>query len=159
MATTAWTSIGSRSGPPTSAQYAQLVTTLRAAMSGLTPHSLLTAAVASQPSFFAAHQAAFDQINLMTYDLSGPLVGMGDLVQRANLRWRPSFFPGTGALLPSTDGMVTDFETNGVAPAKLGIGIAFYGDVWAGGVSPPRQTWTVAPTETGDAYYAIMDGL
>ncbi len=94
----------------------------------------------------------------MTYDLSGPWSGW--------VTWfnAPIYdggyrFPSTGTLLPSTDGMVNDFETNGVAPGKLGIGIAFYGDVWAGGVSLPRQTWTMAPTLTGVAYYAIMDGL
>ena len=50
-----------------------------------------------------------------------------------------------------------------MAPAKLAIGIAFYGVVWAGGTgtSPggaalPRQTWTTAPTTTAIAYFDLM---
>jgi len=60
---------------------------------------------------------------------------------------------------------VTNFLKNGVAPAKLGIGIAFYGYLWTGGsgtssicITQPRQSWTNAPTATAKSYNNIMTG-
>ena len=99
-------------------------------------------------------QSRFDQINLMTYDLAGTWPGW--------VTWfnAPIYdggyrFPSTGGLVPSTDGMVNSFIAAGVASGKLGIGIAFYGDLWAGGTGTstggaalPRQSWTTAPTNT-----------
>lgn len=143
-------------------QYTNFVRELRAALKALTPPRLLTVATAQQPAWFAALQTQLDQINLMTYGLSGAWAGW--------VTWfnAPIYdggyrFPSTGGLVPSTDGMVNDFLDAGVAASKLGIGIAFYGKVWAGGAGTstggaalPRQTWTTAPTVTGMAYFDIM---
>jgi chitinase len=153
-------------------QYTNLITGLRAALNGFSQHKLLTVAAGAYPPYgdppteeytmFAALQDQFDQINPMTYDLSGAWSGW--------VTWFNSpiydggyHFPSTGGLIPSADGAVSNFITNGVAPAKLGLGTAFYGDVWAGaagtstgGVSLPRQSWTNAPSVTAVAYFDLM---
>jgi chitinase len=153
-------------------QYTNLVTGLRSALNGFPQHKLLTAAVGAYPPYgdsltaeyvmFAALQSQFDQINIMTYDLSGPYDGwvtwFNSPIYDGGYR-----FPSNGNLLPSVDGAVKNFLTNGVAPAKLGIGIAFYGYLWTGGsgtssvsITQPRQSWTNAPTATAIRYSTIM---
>jgi len=143
-------------------QFTGLVSALRSGLKAQSPQSLLSAAAASEPALFAALQGDFDQINLMTYDLAGPWPGW--------VTWfnSPIFdggyrFPSTGGLVPSVDGMVRDFLAAGVDSSKLGIGIAFYGDIWAGGTGTstggatfPRQGWTTAPTTTPIAFFDLM---
>ena len=135
---------------------------LRTALNAFTPRRLLTVATAQRPSWFASLQGQFDQINLMTYSLSGTWPGWVTWFNAPiyNGGYR---FPSTGGLVPSTDGMVADFVNAGVAPGKLGIGIAFYGQLWAGGAGTstggaalPRQSWTTAPTTTAVSYATIM---
>jgi chitinase len=153
--------------------YTNFVIRLRSALNGFSQPKLLTAAVGTyMPTnsdskaeylMFAAVQNQFDQINVMTYDLSGPYPGW--------VTWfnSPMFdhgyvFPSTGGLVPSVDGAVGNFVASGVAPGKLGIGIAFYGYVWTGGtgtstggVTQPRQTWINAPVISAmPGYSAIM---
>ena len=161
--------------PSTDAQqYTNLVIGLRSALSAFPQHELLTAAAGAYPPYgdsataeymmFAALQNQLDQINIMTYDLSGPYSGwvtwFNSPIYNGGYR-----FPSTGGLVPSVDGAVGNFITNGVLPAKLGIGIAFYGYIWTGGsgtstggVTQPRQSWTNAPTVTTPAYTTIMAG-
>jgi chitinase len=151
--------------PADTAQYTNLVNGLRTALNAITPRPLLTAAVAlppTQPTLIASLQNQFDQINLMTYDMAGPYEGW--------VTWfnAPIYdggyrFSSTGNLIPSADGMVNNCITHGVVPGKLGIGIAFYGDVWTGGGGTstggptlPRQTWTNPPTMTAFSYNNIM---
>jgi chitinase len=155
-------------------QYTNLVIGLRSALNAFSQYKLLTAAAGAYPPYgdsvtaeyvmFAALQDQFDQINIMTYDLSGPYSGW--------VTWFNSpiydggyHFPSSGGLVPSVDGAVTNFLTSGVAPAKLGIGIAFYGYLWTGGsgtsslcITQPRQSWTNAPTATAIRYSDIMTG-
>lgn len=143
-------------------QYTNFVNDLRAALDGFSPRRLLTVATASQPALFASLQNQFDQINLMTYDLAGPWPGwvtwFNAPIYDGGFR-----FPSTGNLIPSADGMVNSFIAAGVAPGKLAVGIAFYGNVWThgagtftGGTRLPRQTWTTAPTVTAVAYFDLM---
>jgi len=145
--------------------FTNFVNSLRTALDAVAPRPLLTAAIASPPTpatVVASVKDQFDQINLMTYDLSGPYSGW--------VTWfnAPIYdggykFPSTGRLVPSTDGMVTSLVDAGVPPGKLGIGIAFFGWVWSGGTgtstggaSLPRQGWTTAPTTTQSNYNAII---
>ncbi len=153
-------------------QFTNLVNGLRAALNGFPDHKLLTAAVGAYPpdppsseySMFAMLQSQFDQINIMTYDLSGPYPGwvtwFNSPIYDGGYR-----FPSTGGLVPSVDGAVNNFLGGGVLAAKLGVGIAFYGYIWSGGsgtstggATLPRQTWTVAPTVSTPSYNAIMSG-
>jgi chitinase len=142
--------------------YTNLVNELRTALNAITPRPMLTVAVASQPALFAALQSKFDQINLMTYSLSGPWLGwvtwFNSPVYDGGYR-----FPSTGQPAPCTDGMVSNFLANGVAASKLGIGISFYGYIWSGGNGTstggavlPRQSWSTPPTTAEVAYSFIM---
>ena len=145
-------------------QYSAFVTELRDALDMITPRPLLTAAVLWEPSIFSQLQDKFDQMNIMTYEMSGPWPGW--------ITWHNApiydggyWFPSTGAPVPSADGFVEDFLSAGVQPSKLGIGIEFYGAVWSGGsgtttggVTEPGQSWIKAPSVEMAAYYEIMDG-
>ncbi|HVV74081.1 MAG TPA: glycoside hydrolase family 18 protein, partial [Verrucomicrobiae bacterium] len=137
-------------------QFINFTAALRAGLKQQSASSLLSAAAASQPDLFASLQDRFDQINLMTYDLAGPWPGW--------VTWfnSPIFdggsrFPSTGGLIPSVDGMVNDFLRAGVSSRKLGIGIAFYGYLWAG-VALPRQSWSTPPSTTAIAFSDLMAG-
>ena len=126
---------------------------------------MLTAAIASPPtppSLIASVQSQFDQINLMTYDLSGPYPGWVTWFN-APIYDGGLTFPSTGGLVPSTAGMVNSMTAAGVPAAKLGIGIAFYGWIWSGGTgtttggaTSPRQSWTTAPSTTQQSYNTII---
>jgi chitinase len=152
--------------------YTNLVNGLRSALAAFPTHKLLTAAAGAYPPWgdsptadylmYANLQNQFDQINLMTYDLSGPWDGW--------VTWfnSPLFdggyrFPSSGGLVPSIEGAVDNFLTNGVSAAKLGVGVAFYGYQWTGGsgtsrtcITGPRQSWTNAPTITAFSYRDLM---
>lgn len=152
--------------------FADLVLELRSALRALPAPGMLTTAVSAYPVYgdppnssyalFATLQAQFDQINIMTYDLSGAYAGW--------VSWfnSPLFdggfrFSTSGTLVPSVHGALANFLSNGVASCKLGIGIAFYGDVWAGGdgtstggVCLPRQSWASPPTVTQIPFSEIM---
>ena len=155
-------------------QYTNLVNGLRSALNGFSQHKLLTAAAGAYPPYgdpvmaqyqmFATLQSQFDQINIMTYDLSGPYGGW--------VTWFNSpiydggyHFPSTGGLVPSVDGAVAKFLASGIVAAKLGIGIAFYGYLWTGGsgtspicITQPRQSWTTAPTAKAISFNNVMAG-
>jgi chitinase len=159
--------------PATDAQqFTNLVLGLRAALDGFSGHKLLTAAVAAYPPYgdsptnqylmFASLQNQFDQLNIMTYDMSGPYDGWVTWFN-SPLFDGGSRFPSTGALLPSVGAAVANFTNNGVASTKLGIGMAFYGYLWTGGhgtpnpsLTQPRQSWTTPPTATAIRYSTIL---
>ena len=147
---------------PDAGSYSNLVNELRVALNAITPRPLLTAAVGSEPSLFASLQRQFDQINLMTYSFSGAYPGWVTWFN-APLYDGGYRFASSGELVPSADGVVSNFLAHGVAAGKLGIGICFYGCVWSGGkgtstggAALPRQSWTTAPTVTAAAYSTIM---
>ena len=114
--------------------YKVFIDQLRAAMTAANPKLLLTAATAAQPALFARLAPQLDQINLMTYDLAGPWPGFQT--------WHNSALYGSGKEMnpgqpfPSASGLVEKFAAAGVPRAKLGIGEAFYGDVWTGADGP-----------------------
>lgn len=145
-------------------QYASFIKNLRAALtSQISSTTLLTAATAWQPALFASLANDFDQINIMTYDLSGAWPGW--------VTWHNSplynggqTFPSTGGPLPSADTEVQRFEAAGVPKQKLGIGIDFYGDIWSGGLINtllggllgPDLSWISPPTvQTNIPYYQL----
>ncbi|HSP41343.1 MAG TPA: glycoside hydrolase family 18 protein, partial [Luteolibacter sp.] len=144
------------------ALYTNLVNGLRAALDGITPRPLLTAAVATEPALLAGLQHHFDQIHLMTYDLAGPWPGWVTWFN-APIKDGGYRFPSNGALVPSAEGMLNTFLAAGVDARKLAIGIDFYGRVWSGGTGTstggaalPRQSWSTAPSMTYQAYHQIM---
>jgi chitinase len=152
--------------------YFNLINGLRSALNKFPQPKLLTAAVGAYPSYgdsptgeyqiYAVLQKELDQINIMTYDLSGPYDGW--------VTWHNSplydggyRFAASGGLVPSVNGSVNNFINNGVAPGKLGIGLPFYGYVWTGGagssassITQPRQYWTTNPVATAYSYDELM---
>lgn len=144
-------------------QYVAFINELRQAIDAQPQRLLLTAAVAWHPAILAQVHTKFDQINIMTYDLSGAWPGW--------ITWHnaPIYDGGTrfpsGGLVPSIDGMTNSFIASGVPASKIGIGIDFYGYVWSGGsgmpnggATDPRQSWSTAPTvQSNVPYYTIMD--
>jgi len=143
-------------------QYTNLINGLRAQLNLFSPPRMLTAAAGGGESTFAAVQNQFDQINVMTYDLAGPWEGWvtwyNSPIYNGGYR-----FPSTGGLIPCADSSIAGYLSAGVSAGELGIGVAFYGYVWAGGtgtstggVSEPRQSWTTAPTSTSTDYNTIM---
>jgi len=133
---------------------------LRDSMNARNPNLLLCAATAWQPQMWGNIHQYFDQINLMTYDLSGPwqdwVVWHNAPVYDGNFQ-----FPCCpGVFVPSANRMIDEWHQAGVPLSKLGIGIDFYGYVWrggsgtpTGGVTAPRQSWTTAPTVFANVPY------
>lgn len=154
--------------------FTNLVNGLRSALNGFPQHKLLTVAAGAYPPYgdpptaeyqmYASLQNQFDQINIETYDLSGPYEGwvtwFNSPIYDGGYR-----FPSTGGLVPSINGAVSNFLQGGVSPSKLGVGIPFYGYVWSGGtgtttggVTLPRQSWVNAPAVTTPNYTSIVAG-
>jgi len=153
------------------AQYTNLVNALRTSLNSFSTHKLLTVAAPAYPEYgdsptaeftmLASVQAQFDQINIMTYDLSGPYQGWVTWFNSPIYDGGYSFPSTPTELVPSINGAVSNFVNNGVQPGKLGIGLPFYGYIWTGGpgVTQPRQGWppTNAPTVTTPTYAQIMN--
>lgn len=128
---------------------------LHAAMKAVNPKWLLTFPASGDQATLAAQlQNDFDQINIQTYDLSGPWEGWKT--------WYNGPLYGEGKTLltdtrpyPSVDEKVAYYLAAGVPKAKLGLGIAFYGCVWSGANGPTQPV----PGVTMDklAYSAILD--
>jgi chitinase len=152
------------------AQYTNLVVALRTALEGFAGHKLLTVAAPAYPEYgdsptaeftmLASVQNQFDQINIMTYDLSGPYEGWVTWYNSPIYDGGYTFPAAPSELVPSINGAVSNFVSNGVLPAKLGVGLPFYGYIWTGGpgVTQPRQSWpsTNVPTVSTHTYADIV---
>jgi chitinase len=137
------------------ANYEAFIEALRAALDKAKPGLLLTAAAepAGVPKVFAAVQKDFDQINVMTYDLSGNWDGWVSW-HNSNLYTGGLALPG-GRPLPSCDSVVQSYLSAGIPASKLAIGAAFYGNMWTG-VTGPRQALDKNVTTTDVTYADIM---
>ena len=137
--------------------YAKFIKRLRGEMNAFVPRPLLTAAALWQPALFASLAAEFDQINLMTYNLSGPYPGWV-VWHNGSLYDGGRRFPNGRARLPSVDGLAASFLAAGVPRRKLGVGLSFNGCVWSGGeVSRPGQGWTTPPSIKSVPYYSLAE--
>jgi chitinase len=138
--------------------FATFVQALHAKMKAANPKLLLTAAASpepgGQPAMFASLHTDFDQINIMTYDLSGTWDGFKT--------WYNSSLYGDGSVLmtdtvayPSVSEVLQRYITAGTPKSELGIGIAFYGDVWTPATGPTQAISGVTITQLG--YNTILD--
>ncbi len=152
-------------------QYSNLVNGLRTTFNGFGAHKLLTMAAGSATdssstglyAMLATLQGQIDQINLMTYGMSGNWPGW--------VTWYTSpiydgghTFPGSSTeLVPSIRASVSNYLSNGVQPGKLGLGVPFYASVWTGGpgLTQPLQSWphSSVPTVNIFNYSVIMSTL
>ncbi len=147
-----------------SQQYLAFIKLLRTMLNTVKPGALITAAVAWQPAIIASAQQYLDQINIMTYDMSGPWNGwvswFNSPVYSGGNR-----FSSNGQLLPSIDNMTKEFIAAGISKNKISVGIDFYGYIWkggsgttTGGVTGPLQSWLNAPDVIPNVpYYQIMN--
>lgn len=154
-----WEPITSSDAP----RFTAFVNALRSALDTITPRPLLTIAVFTQPALIGSLHSKFDQINIMTYSMSGAYPGW--------ITWHnaPLFnggitFPSVpGKFVPSTEATVNTFTNAGVPLHKLGIGIGFYGCKWSGGtgtdtggVTRPAQSYTTDPQTDSVTFNTIM---
>jgi chitinase len=151
--------------------YTNLVNALRAALNGFGTHELLTVAAPAYPEYgdsptaeytmLASVQGQFDQINIETYDLSGPYEGWVTWYNSPIYDGGYTFPLAPTELVPSINGAVSNFVNNGVAPGKLGVGLPFYGYIWTGGpgLTQPREGWpaTNVPTVSTPSYAQIVN--
>lgn len=143
--------------------YENFITALRTKMNQTAPGSILTIAAQWEPSIIDTVKGDINEINLMTYDMSGAYSGW--------VTWHDSpiytggcTFP-SGSAVPSINATVATWEAAGIPASKLGVGTNLYGYVWSGGsgtttggASMPCQNWTQAPSLQKDvAYYKLMN--
>ena len=137
-----------------SGDYARFVRQLRARLDKISPRPLLFASALWEPIRFGKLADEFDQINLMTYNLSGPYPGWTTWHSGA-IRDGGQRFPN-GKPLPSVAGVVRQFVAAGVPRRKIAVGFSFSGYVWSGGeVCGPRQAWTSPPAMRPVPYYEL----
>ncbi len=144
--------------PITSAsQFKLFIPELRAALDAARPGLLLTIALmGGDPSAVVPVSSAFDQINIMTYDMSGAWQGWV-VWHNAPVYNGGRIFPGTNSFVPSANADVDQFVAAGIPKGKLGIGADYYGYVWSG-VTQPGQTWSSTPDVTANVpYYELMN--
>jgi chitinase len=154
--------------------YTNLLAGLRCALDTFPTPKLLTVAASAYPNYgdplpseyslYNNIQSWLDQINIMTYDLSGPYWGWVTWYNSPLYDGGYRFLSSAGHV-PSVHGSVANFLAYGIAPSKLGIGIPFYGYVWVGstnatlpGPTHPRQSWTKPPVALAFSYNDIMAG-
>ncbi len=141
--------------------YANLTKALRAAL----PHPyILTAATSSgSQNLMASLSEYFDEINLMTYDLSFPSDGWVTWYNSA--LYDDGITVGWSKPVPACDNIIKKFTDAGVPASKLGIGAELAGAVWRGGVmmdgkgvTRPDQKWISPPSVRFDVPLYWHDG-
>jgi len=130
---------------------------LRAKLDSVNPDYLLTVPCYPPSGYnhFATIHGMIDQINIMTYDMSGPWPGW--------VAWHNSplynggyTFPSTGGPLPSSALEVTRLAQ--YAPMeKIGIGICFYGWIWHGVYQPRQDLSTYTSLQANIPYFELMN--
>jgi chitinase len=144
-------------------RFTAFINALRAALDTITPRPLLTIAVFSQPSLIGSLQSKFDQINIMTYSMSGAYPGWITWHNAPLYNGGIKFPSVPSKFVPSTEATVNTFTNAGVPLNKIGIGIAFYGLMWSGGtgttnggVAFPAQSYTTDPETDSVSFSQVM---
>lgn len=147
-----------------SSQYADFIQRLRAAIPR--PKLLTAAVVWNERSMFAQQQGNLDQINYMNYDnyiftvsgnYSSTTVYNSSLYNASESQW-----------VTAENEFYYMVTSAGISPAKMGLGIPFYGRVIKGclsgygtngscsrGVTGPNQTWASSGFGNGNSAGAI----
>src|SRR5262249_58202095 len=134
--------------------YAATAAQLRARLDAVRPGMLLTAATARDlGAFYASIAASLDQINIMTYDLSGPYPGW--VTWHNSAMYTDGMRFGNGRPMPSCDLYVQAYLAAGVPRAKLGMGVYFHGKIWHGATGPNQSIAGVTVTDV--TFHELMD--
>ena len=137
--------------------FVPFVQKLRAALDAALPGALLTAAVDWNTAAYLPVVQHFDQLNLMTYDLSGAWPGWESWHNTA-LHTDGNTFTSTGGPLPSLETVVEGALAGGAPRDRLGVGISFYVYVW-NGVNGPNQPLDGVTVEMNRPWSWMMDTL
>lgn len=151
--------------------FTSFITNLRADLELISPNLLLTIAAGvkadgGRPDLIAPIYNDFDQINLMTYVMSGPYPGWETWYNSPLNNGGATFISVPSEQLPSITNALADYTSLGIPQSKLAMGIQFDSAVWTGGsgtstggVTKPKQTWTVAPSFTTLPYRQMITTL
>jgi chitinase len=137
--------------------FVPFVQQLRAAMEAQKPGMLLTAAMGWNQAMYGPVASLFDQMNLMTYDMSGAYPGW-ETWYNSPLSNGGRNFKSTGTPMPSCQTRVSEATSQGAPKVKLGIGVDFTGYVWSG-ASGPNQPIDGVSIQASVPYWQIMDTL
>jgi chitinase len=125
------------------AQEQQLETTLIQALRAASPGTIITVTAGTENqnypddlSFYAAIAPVVDQINLMTYGMTGTYIGWES--------WHssPLYWNHVSQTPAGIDGTVALYVAAGVPAGKLGVGAGFYGECYSAPVTAPMQAIT-----------------
>jgi chitinase len=131
--------------------YAGLAHDLRDSLNATNSNLLLTMATQWAEAVSAASYQYFNQVNLMTYDISGLWSGW--------VTWHNSPIYNDisiGSNIISCNGYVNSWVQAGVPIGKLGIGIDFYGYTYSGATGPRQSISGVSLIKSNDPYSNIM---
>ena len=120
------------------------------------PHALLTMPVGAVSINAGGVEPAYeriasnlDQLNVMTYEMSGPWPGWKS--------WFSSALHDADATTPlDVEHSVDAYEAAGIPSSKIGIGVGFYGLCWNSPVTGPRQSIGGASVISNPSYRSIM---
>jgi len=120
------------------APYSTFIQELRTALKTANSQLLLTAAAAKgDPAIFFPLRNEFDQINIMTYDQSGPWPGFETWhnaalynIKDGGVLFQHPWMRNKYGTLPSTQKIMLSWLSTGFAIDRLGVGIPFYGTKW-----------------------------
>jgi hypothetical protein len=135
--------------PVPSAQYTNFSAWVQALKNAI-PNLIITVAGFNFDQALVNNRNLFDQINLMTYDMSGSW---------CSVSWHNSALYGDDPTKNtfSIDGMVNKYIAAGVPASKLGFGIELYAYIWNGVTGPNQTGWgTIQNTVP---YWTIMQSF
>jgi chitinase len=134
---------------------------LAALRSRLDPATLITAAVPGDlvklaATDYAAAARSADWLSAMTYDFFGTGAGAGPTAPHSPL----TAYPGIPRDTATTDAAISKLVTLGVPPAKVLLGVGFYGRGWTGVGSATPGSAATGPApgtyEKGMEDYAVL---
>ncbi len=139
------------------AQFVALIVELRQALDAVSPRPLLTMPPTTgfdgRPELIAQVHQHLDQINLQTYVMSGAYAGWVTWPNSPLSNGGAEFPSVPGQKLPSVEVEVDRFANAGIPLNRMAIGVQLDAFVWkggsgtdTGGVTRPRQEWTLPPT-------------
>jgi GH18 family chitinase/sugar lactone lactonase YvrE len=138
------------------AHFTSFIANLRAALTAASPGLLLTmppetSQNGGRPDLIAQVYQELDQINIQTYQMSGPYCAWETWYNSPLNNGGATFILVSSEQLPSITGAIAVYTgaPYNIPAGKLGMGIQLDSEIWmggtgtsTGGVTEPKQTWT-----------------